>query len=86
MKPAFPKACALQEKPPQWEAQALQLESSPHLLKSVNSNEDREQTKINYFKKHYTINSANIIEQNTGLDSASYSVVNNASFLLPQSL
>ena len=31
LKPTHPKACALQqEKPLKWEAQALQLESSPH--------------------------------------------------------
>ena len=33
LKPVHPRACALpQEEPPQWEAQALQLESSPGSL------------------------------------------------------
>ena len=30
LKPECPRACAQQEKPPQWEARAQQLESSPH--------------------------------------------------------
>ena len=45
-----PRAHALQqEKPPQWEAQALRLESSPHspqLQKNPGSNKDSAQTKI----------------------------------------
>ena len=44
LKPAYPRACAQQqEKPPQWEAGAVQLESSPcslQLEKSLHSNED----------------------------------------------
>ena len=40
-----PRACALQqEKPPHWEAQAPQLESSPHSVqveKSLHSKEDQ---------------------------------------------
>ena len=54
-----PRAHALQqEKPPQWEAQALRLESSPHspqLQKNPGSNKDSAQTKIkkwNYLKKN----------------------------------
>ena len=43
-KPIQPKACALQQqKPPQWEARALQLESrrhSPKFEKSPHSSED----------------------------------------------
>ena len=54
-----PRACVpQQQKPSQWEACALQLESSPHLLqlkKSPLSNEDPAQSKINkqrfFFKK-----------------------------------
>ena len=46
-----PRTCAQQqEKPPQWEAHAPQLESSPYLLqleKSLNSNEEAAQPKIN---------------------------------------
>ena len=43
LKPENPRACATQEKPPQWEALAPQLESSPcspSLEKSLCSNED----------------------------------------------
>ena len=39
-----------QEKPPKWELHTLQLESSPHVLqveKSLHSNEDPAQPKIN---------------------------------------
>ena len=48
LKPACPRAWALQEKPPQWEAHAPQ-QSSPHSLqwKLVQSNEDPMQPKIN---------------------------------------
>ena len=41
LKPEHPKACAWQEKPLQWKACTSQLE------KSLSSNEDRAQTKIN---------------------------------------
>ena len=43
-----------QDKPPQWETHALQLESGPHSLqleKRLPSNEDPAQPKINNFKK-----------------------------------
>ena len=47
---ACPRACALQqEKPPQWEARTLQLESSPRLLqlgRSPHSKEEPAQPKI----------------------------------------
>ena len=52
-KPSSPRACALQqEKPPEWEAHTLQLESSPHSLqleKSLHSNQDSVQPKINKY-------------------------------------
>ena len=51
LKPARPRAHTRQEeKPPQWEAQAPQLGSSPCLLqlqKSLHSNEDPVQSEIN---------------------------------------
>ena len=50
-KPKQPRACVLQqEKPPEWEAHASQLESSTCLLqleKSLQSNEDPAQLKVN---------------------------------------
>ena len=64
LKPAHPKACGLQqEEPPQWEAQAPQLESSPHSLqleKSPTQQQPRPSTaknnkyinlKKNFFKR-----------------------------------
>ena len=52
LKPVCPGACALQqEKPPKWEASAMQLESSPcspQLEMLTCSNEDPAQPKINY--------------------------------------
>ena len=54
LKLTCPRACVLQqEKPPQKEAHALQLESDPHSPqpeKSPSSNEDLTQPKINKFK------------------------------------
>ena len=51
LKPVHPRGRALQlEKPPQWEAHALQVESSPHspqLEKSSHSSEDPAQPEIN---------------------------------------
>ena len=51
LKPMCPRACTLQqEKPPQWEAPALQLESSPcssQQEKTPSSSEDPAQPKIN---------------------------------------
>ena len=50
LKPLCPRACAPQENPPQWEAHPPQLDSSPHSLqveKSLRSNEDPAQSKIN---------------------------------------
>ena len=57
-KPTHPRASTPQEKPPQWEARAPQLESSPHspqLEKSLCSNDDSAQPKIKInFKILYT--------------------------------
>ena len=53
-KPAHPGAHALQQKkPPQREAQAPQLESSPHYLQleKLHSNQDPARPKLNIFKK-----------------------------------
>ena len=56
---ARPRAQAQQqEKPLQWEAYVLQLESSPHSLqleKSLRSNEDPAQSKINFLKLFFKI-------------------------------
>ena len=51
LKPMCPTACALeQEKPPRWEANSLQLESSsrlPQLKESPRSHQDSAQPKVN---------------------------------------
>ena len=54
LKPTASAHALQQEKPPQWETHAPQLESSPwtpQLDKVVRSNEDPAQPNINYFKK-----------------------------------
>ena len=50
LKPAHPRACSQQEKPPQWEAHALQWKLCPdhhNQRKSLKSNKDAAQRKIN---------------------------------------
>ena len=77
-----PEACAPQDKPPQWEAQALQQERSPCSLQlAVQSNKDPAQPKIKINKNFLNESSLHIYIQKSSW--ASFSTTSCQSSLRP---
>ena len=77
LKPTCPRACALKQKPLQWEACATQQKSSPYSPqpeKSLHGNKDPSQPKINitiklYFKRELILTSWITVTKHKGTTS-----------------